>query len=106
MNEPLFKIICFKNRFLNFEGFTNAKRVDASSNTEIKAALDKALMEQMQRISLKQKQAEKDAVSAVVAVVDGADVAVFVALSKIRPAYLISMKLLLLLLLLQLLLFL
>ncbi len=44
-------------------GFTNTKRVDASSNMEFKAALDKALMEQMQKLSIKQKKAEKEQVA-------------------------------------------
>jgi hypothetical protein len=63
MNAPFpqyFNFVKFK-----FLGFTNSKRVDASSNTETKAALDKALMEQMQRITMKQRQAEKEAVSPV-----------------------------------------
>jgi len=52
-----------KQSFEFLSGFTNTKRVDASSNMEFKAALDKALMEQMQKLSIKQKKAEKEQVA-------------------------------------------
>ena len=46
----------------SFEGFSNSKRVDPSAVDDFKAALDRALTEQMQKLALKQQKAEREEV--------------------------------------------
>ena len=46
----------------SFEGFSNALCVDPSAVDDFKAALDRALTEQMQKLALKQQKAEREEV--------------------------------------------